>query len=203
MTFFPVVFLKNCGPELSYILDELVSICVWGNFVFHIVWTSYLWSWYMRILRKGLPRKTTALLVVFLWLVNSLKNMLITDFFITSRSVVFFLISNVGFRFLTVKSDRILRAFNRFAVTRTVAFDISKALNWDFHANLLRKLKSHEISNCYLDILNELHRQDEASFSLFYKYYCSRCTSERAEMVSFPHSYDKYTCYYNRKSLVG
>ena len=47
---------------------------------------------------------------------------------------------------LTVVSDRISRAFNRSVATRAVALDISKALDRVWHAGLLHKLKSYEIS---------------------------------------------------------
>ena len=44
---------------------------------------------------KGLVLKTTALLVFFLWLVKSLKNLEIIGLLITQRNVVFFLISSM------------------------------------------------------------------------------------------------------------
>ena len=47
---------------------------------------------------------------------------------------------------LTVASNRIARAFNRFGATRAVAFDISKAFDRVWHAGLLHKLKSYGIS---------------------------------------------------------
>ena len=43
-------------------------------------------------------------------------------------------------------SDRIARAFNRSGATRAVALDISKAFNRVWHAGLLHRLKSYEIS---------------------------------------------------------
>ena len=44
---------------------------------------------------KGLVLKATALLVFFLWLVKSLKNLEIIGLLITRRNVVFFLISSM------------------------------------------------------------------------------------------------------------
>ena len=58
----PVVDLKNCDPELSYILAKLFNKCP-------------KWSLYLIMLRKGLQLKVTTLLVFFLWLVKSLKNL--------------------------------------------------------------------------------------------------------------------------------
>ena len=48
---------------------------------------------------------------------------------------------------LTVVSDRIARAFNRFADTRAVALDISKAFDRVWHTGLLYRLKSYGISS--------------------------------------------------------
>ena len=47
---------------------------------------------------------------------------------------------------LTVVSDRISRAFKRSWATRAVALDIYKAFDRVWHAGLLQKLKSYEIS---------------------------------------------------------
>ena len=60
----PVVVLKNCKPELSYILAELFN-----------KYLKELVALYLRMLGKGLQLKTTALLVFFLWLLNSLRNL--------------------------------------------------------------------------------------------------------------------------------
>ena len=70
----PVVVLKNSEPELSYILAELFNKCL-KEFFFQTVGKSHRWSLYLRMLRKGLLLKTTALLVFFLWLVKSLINL--------------------------------------------------------------------------------------------------------------------------------
>ena len=48
--------------------------------------------------------------------------------------------------FLTVVSDRIVRAFSRSGATRANAFDISKTSERVCHAGLLQKLKSYGIS---------------------------------------------------------
>ena len=70
----PVVVLKNCEPELPYISAELFSMCL-KEYFFQIVAMYHWWSLYLRMLGKGLQLKTTALLVFFLWLVRSLKNL--------------------------------------------------------------------------------------------------------------------------------
>ena len=71
-----VVVLKNCEPELSYILAKLFNMCLRDMcLVFQIVGRSHRWYLYLKMLGKGLLLKTTALLVFFLWLVKSLKNL--------------------------------------------------------------------------------------------------------------------------------
>ena len=58
----PVVVLKNCAPELSYILTKLFKSVLW-SLVFQIVGRFHLWSLYLRMLGKGLLLKTNAMLV--------------------------------------------------------------------------------------------------------------------------------------------
>ena len=55
---------------------------------------------------------------------------------------------------LTVVSDRIARVFNRSGATRAVALDISKAFDRVWHAGLLHKLKSYEISGQIFDLIS-------------------------------------------------
>ena len=70
----PVVVLKNCESELSYILAEL-RIFVLRILVFWIIERSHWWSLYLGMMGKGVLLKTTTLLVFFLWSVKSLKNL--------------------------------------------------------------------------------------------------------------------------------
>ena len=65
----PVVVLKNCEPEPSYILAELFNKCLKESY-FQIVGRFHRWSLHSRMLGKGLKLKTTVLLVFFLWLVT-------------------------------------------------------------------------------------------------------------------------------------
>ena len=67
----PVVVLKNREPKLSYILAELFN----KSLVFQIVGRFHQWSMYLRMLGNGLQLKTTTLLVFFLLLLKSLKNL--------------------------------------------------------------------------------------------------------------------------------
>ena len=52
----PVVVLRNCEPELSYILAELFN----KSLVFQTVGRFRQWSLYLTILGKGLALKTAA-----------------------------------------------------------------------------------------------------------------------------------------------
>ena len=61
--------------------------------------------------------------------------------------------------------------------------------------------------NCYLELLGKLkkricrtvgHRRIVASFSLFYKHYFGRCSSELAQLVPFPISRWRSTCFSDR-----
>ena len=56
----PVVVLKNCEPELSYILAELFN-SVLSSLVFQIVGRFHQWSLYLRMLGRVLQLKTTIL----------------------------------------------------------------------------------------------------------------------------------------------
>ena len=55
---------------------------------------------------------------------------------------------------LTVVSDKITRAFNRFGATWAVALDISKSLDRFWHAGLLCKLKSYGSSGQIIGLIS-------------------------------------------------
>ena len=70
----PVVVLKNCEPELSYILAELFNKC-YSESCFPVCWKISSVVPVFKNVGEGLQLKTTASLVFFLWLVKSLKNL--------------------------------------------------------------------------------------------------------------------------------
>ena len=70
----PVVVLKNCEPELSFILAELFNKCLKES-RFPDCWKVSSVVLVFKNVGKGLQLKTTALLVFFLWLLKSLKNL--------------------------------------------------------------------------------------------------------------------------------
>ena len=71
--FIPMVVLRNCELELSYILAELFNKCLKES-CFSDCWKVW-WPLYLRMLGDGVQIRTTTLLVFFLWLVKSLKNL--------------------------------------------------------------------------------------------------------------------------------
>ena len=87
----PVVVLKNCEPELSYILAELFNKCLKESCFPHYWKISLVVPIFKNVGRLLL--KTTTLLVFFLWLVKSLKNLM--GLLITQGNVTFFLISSM------------------------------------------------------------------------------------------------------------
>ena len=125
----PVVVLKNCEPELSYILAKLFNNCLKES-CFPDCWKISL----VVPVFKNVGERSTA------------KNY--SDFqygFRSSRSTA---------DLLTVVSDRIARAFNRSGATRAVALDISKAFDRVWHAGLLQKLKSYGNSGLIFGLIS-------------------------------------------------
>ena len=70
----PVVVLKNCEPELSYIQAKLFNMCLKES-CFTDFWKFSLVAAVFKKLGQGLLLNTTTLLVFILWLVKSLKNL--------------------------------------------------------------------------------------------------------------------------------
>ena len=70
----PMAVLKNCDPELSYILAELFNKCL-KEPCFPDCWKVSSVVPVFKNVGKGLQLKSTALLVFFLWLVKYLKNL--------------------------------------------------------------------------------------------------------------------------------
>ena len=156
----PVVVLKNCEPELLYILAELFSMCLKGPY-FPDCWKVSL----VVPVFKNVGERSTAknyrpvsLLSVVSKVFEKLVNYRIVD---RLEKCGLFSDFQYGFRssrstadLLTVVSDRIAMAFNRSGATRAVALDISKAFDRVWHAGLLRILKSYEISGQIFGLLS-------------------------------------------------
>ena len=158
----PVVVLKMCGPEISYILTEIFNKCI-KEFCFPVCWKV---SSVVPVFKNVGERSTaknycpvsllSVVSKVFEKLVNNRivdhleKCGLFSDFqyetFLTSRSIA---------DLLTVVSDRIGRAFNRSGATCAVALDISKAFDRVWHAGLRHKLKSYGISGQIFGLISQ------------------------------------------------
>ena len=147
-----MVVLKNCEPELSYILAKLFNKCLKES-CFPDCWKVSL----VVPVFKNVGERSTAknyrpvcLLSVVSKVFKKLVNNRIVDHL---EKCGLFSDFQYGFRssrstadLLTFVSDRIARTFNRSGATRAVAFDISKAFDRVWHAGLLHKLKSYGIS---------------------------------------------------------
>ena len=140
----PVVVLKNCEPELSYILAKLFNKCLKES-CFPDCWkVSSVVPVFKNVGERSTAKnyRPVSLLSVVSKVFEKLVNNRIVDHlekygFRSSRSTA---------DLLTVVSDRIARAFNRSGATRAVALDISKAFDRVWNAGLLQKLKSYGIS---------------------------------------------------------
>ena len=139
----PAVVLKNCEPELSYILAELFNKCLKESLFPDCLVSSVVLA-FMNVEERSTTENyhpvslLSVVSKVFEKLVNNRnddqleKCSLFSDFrygFRSSRSTA---------DLLTVVSDRIARAFNRSGATRAVALDISKAFDGVGHAGLLQ-----------------------------------------------------------------
>ena len=130
----PVVVLKNCEPELSYILAELFNKCLKES-CFPDCWKV---SSVVPVFKNVGERSTAknyhpvSLLFVVSKVFEKLAKNRIVDHL---EKCGFFLISSMVLGLLdqrqifSVVSDRIATAFNRSGATRPVTLDISKAFD--------------------------------------------------------------------------
>ena len=131
----PVVVLKNCEPELSYIVAELFNKCLKES-CFPDCWKV---SSVVPVFKNVGERSTAknycpvSLLSVVSKVFEKLVNNRIVDHL---EKCGLFSDFQYGFRssrstadLLTVVSDRIARAFNRSGATQAVVLDISKAFD--------------------------------------------------------------------------
>ena len=145
----PVVVLKNCEPELSYILAKLFNNCLKKS-CFPDCWKiSLVVPVFKNVGERSAAKsyRPVSLLSVVSKVFEKLVNNQIVDHL---EKCGLFSDFQYGFRLslstvdlLTVVSDRIARAFNRSGATRAVALDISKSFDRVWHAGLLQKLKSY------------------------------------------------------------
>ena len=149
----PKVALKNCQPELSYILAELFNKCLKESCFPDCLKVSSVVPVFKNVGERSAAKnyRPVSLLSVVSKVFEKLVNNRIVDHL---EKYGLFSDFQYGFRscgstadLLRVVSDRIARVFNRSGATRTVALDISKAFYRVWHAGLLHKLKSYGISS--------------------------------------------------------
>ena len=156
----PVVVLKNCELELSYILAELFNKCLKESCfpdcwkvssvvpVFKNVGERSTAKNYHRVSLLSVVSKVFEKLVYNRIVDHLEKCGLLSDFqygFRSSRSTA---------DLLTVVSERIARTFNRSGATDAVALVTSKISDKVWHDGLLHKLKSYRISSQVFDIIS-------------------------------------------------
>ena len=148
----PVVVLKNCEPELSYVLAELINKCP-KEYCFPDCWKISS----MVLVFKNVGERSAAkngrpvsLLSVFSKIFEKLVNNRIIDHL---EKCDLFSDFQYGFRssrstadLITVVSVRIARAFIKSGTIQAVALDISMGFDRVWHAALLHKLKSYGVS---------------------------------------------------------
>ena len=147
-----MVVLKNCEPQLYYILAELFNMCL-KEFCLPDCWNVSIgvpvfYSFWERSTSKSYR------LVILLSVVCEVFEKLVINKIVDHLEKLAFSDFQYGFRcsqstadLLTVVSDRIVRAFNRSGATQAIALDISKAFDRVWHAGLLYKLKCYGISD--------------------------------------------------------
>ena len=130
-----VVVLKNCEPELSYILAELFNKCLKDSF-FPDCWkVSSVVPVFENVGKRSTAKnyRPVSLLSVVSKIFEKLVNNRIVDHL---EKCGLFSDFQYGFRssrstqdLLTIVSDRTVRAFNRSGAIRVVALDIFKAFD--------------------------------------------------------------------------
>ena len=144
----PVVVLKNCEPELSYVLAELFNMCLKES-CFPDCWKVSSVAPVFKDVRERSTSKSYRP-VSLLSMVSKVSEKRLNSKIVDHLEKCLFPDFQYGFRssrstadLLTFVSDRIARAFKRSGATRAVALDISKAFDRGWYAVLLHKLKSY------------------------------------------------------------
>ena len=148
----PVLVLKNCELELSYILAEHFNKCVKES-CFPDFWKiSSVVTAFKNVGERSTAKNYRSVCLVSV--VSKVFEKLVNNRIVDHLEKCGFSDFQYGFRsinsrstadLLAVVSHRIARFFNRSGATRAVALDISKAFDKVWHAGLLHKLKSYGI----------------------------------------------------------
>ena len=152
----PVVVLKNCEPEHSYVLAELFNKCLKESCVPDYWKVSLVVSVFKNVGERSVAKNYCP--VSLLSVISKVFEKLVNNRIVHHQEECDF---QYGFRssrstadLLTVVSDTIARAFNRSGATQAVALDIFKAFDRVWHAGLLHKLKSYGISGQIFDLIS-------------------------------------------------
>ena len=136
----PAVVLKNCEPELSYILAELFNMCFKVYCFPGCCKFSSVVPIFKNVGERSSPKnyRPVSLLSVASKIFEKLVNNRIVNHL---EKCVLFSDFQYGFRFfqstadlLTVVSNRVARVFNRSGATGAVALDISKVFDRVWYA---------------------------------------------------------------------
>ena len=148
----PVVVLKNCEPELSYIIAKRFNKCLKES-CFPDFWkVSSVVPVFKNVGERSTAKNYSP--VSLLSVVSKVFEKLVNNRMVDHQEKCgLFSDFQYGFRssrstadLLTVVSDTIAKAFDRSGATRAVALDISKTFDRFWHAGFLHKLKSYGIS---------------------------------------------------------
>ena len=148
----PVVVLKNCAPELSFILSHIFNMCLQES-VFPECWkVSSVVPVFKNSGDQSDPknyRPISLLSVVSKLFERLINNRLVQHLEATNLFTDF----QYGFRsarstadLLTVITERIYRSLDNNGGAQAVALDISKAFDKVWHAGLLHKLASYGVA---------------------------------------------------------
>ena len=147
----PVVVVKNCEPELSYILAELFNMCLKES-CFPNCWNvSSVVPVFKNVGERSIAKNYGPVSLIFV-VSKVFKKLNINRIVDYLEKCVLFPDFQYGFRSSrsiadpsTVVSGRIARAFNKSGAARATALDISKAFDRVWYATLFNKLKSYAI----------------------------------------------------------
>ena len=148
--FIPVVVLKNCESELSYILAELFNMFLKESCFSDCQKVSLVVPVFKNAGESSAAKSyhPVSFLSAISEVIEKLVNERIVDHLETCGLFYDFQYGFRSFRstadLLTVVSDRTARTFNRSVATQAVALNIFKAFDRIWHGGLLRKLNLME-----------------------------------------------------------
>ena len=141
----PVVVLKSCAPELSYILAELFNMCLKES-CFPDCWkVSTVVTVFKNVGERSTAKnyRPVSLLYVVIEVFEKLVNNMLVDHLEKCGPFPDF---QYGFRSSQATADLLTVVSDRIGAARARALDISNAFDRVWHAGLLHELKSYGTS---------------------------------------------------------